>query len=222
MNILLLDTATEACSCALSVQGNLTQRFTLDPRKHAELILPMADDLLQTAGLTPSDLDAVAFGCGPGSFTGLRIACGVAQGIAFAATIPVIPVSNLAILAQMAYAEWGEKQVLTAIDARLQEVYWGIYQLDAAGVMVLQGEECVCPAQQVPVPISNGWFGMGSGWQAYADVLSQRLAGALTRYKGDVYPTAGAMLPLALQALAQGKTVSAAEAMPVYLRNKVV
>ncbi|EIJ43610.1 universal bacterial protein YeaZ [Beggiatoa alba B18LD] len=224
MNILLIETATEACSCALAVDEHITQRYSIEPRKHAALILNMADELLREAHLKPTDLHAVAFGCGPGSFTGLRIACGVAQGIAFAANIPVIPISSLASLAQLAYQEWGETCVLAGIDARLQEVYWGIYQANAEGVMLLQGDECVCPASQTPFPTdtTRQWLGIGSAWGTYADVLQQRFAHQLKAHHADYYPTASTLYPLARYALQTGKTVDAAMAMPVYLRNNVV
>jgi len=218
MNLLALDTSTEACSCALSIAGELRERSLIAPRRHAELILPMADELLAEAGIRPQQLDGLAFGCGPGSFTGLRIACGVAQGIAFAADIPVAPISSLATLAQAAPAQ----QVLAAIDARMHEVYWGQYIRDADGLMCLMGEESVCAPQQVNPPATGHWYGVGSGWLSYTSVLQTVLGDKLSHYAGERYPQAQAMIPLALAAFANGHVVTAEHAVPVYLRNKVV
>lgn len=218
MKLLALDTSTEACSCAVYVAGALKTRSLMAPRRHTELILPMAEELLAEAGVQPQQLDGLAFGCGPGSFTGLRIACGVAQGIAFAADIPLAPISSLAALAQATTAQ----QVLAAIDARMSEVYWGAYIRDEDGLMRLEGEECVCAPQQVTLPTSGRWQGVGSGWLTYASVLQTVLGDKLSDYEGERYPQAQAMIPLALAAFARGQVVAAEHALPVYLRNKVV
>lgn len=221
MRLLTLDTATEACSCALYCDGQVRERSLIAPRRHAELILGMADELLAEAGLTPRHLDAVAFGRGPGSFTGLRIACGVAQGIAFAVDIPVVPVSSLAALAQEAQAESGARHVLTAIDARMGELYWGIYQAGAEGLMQAVGQECVATAEAVPLPADGKWLGVGSGWACGGEVLRARLGPALRSEAAERYPQARALIPLALAALARGEAVAAEQALPVYLRNQV-
>ncbi|MDM8563559.1 tRNA (adenosine(37)-N6)-threonylcarbamoyltransferase complex dimerization subunit type 1 TsaB, partial [Candidatus Marithioploca araucensis] len=141
MKLLAFDASSPACSCALYLDGEITERYEIAPRQHAALILPMADELLTEAGLKPIELEGIAFGRGPGSFTGLRIASGVAQGIAFAADIPVAPISSLATLAQAAYIENGAQKVLAAIDARMSEVYWGMYVIDKQGIMRCEGEE---------------------------------------------------------------------------------
>src|SRR3569833_3307602 len=133
MKLLAIDTATEACSAALYLDGAVNKRYVLAPREHALLILPMIDELLRDANLSPLELDAVAFGRGPGAFTGLRIAAGVAQGIAYGADLPVVPVSSLAALAQGCYRERGVTRVLATIDARIGEVYWGAYRLGSDG-----------------------------------------------------------------------------------------
>ncbi len=220
--LLALDTSTEACSCALFVNGEILDRFQLAPRIHTELILPMAEELLAEAGLTPKQLDGIAFGQGPGSFTGVRIACGIAQGIAFAADIPVIPISTLATLAQAAYLEQGSKQVLVTLDARMKEVYWGEYALDETGIMRVQGEEMVCPPTQVRIPTEGRWHGVGSGWFMYAEPLLQRVGKVVENYQGDRLPHARAMIPLALVMFREKQFVRATEVMPVYLRNQVV
>jgi len=223
MKLLALETSTEACSCALYVDGTISQRVEFAPRKHAELILPMAEQLLAEAQLLPAQLDGVTFGQGPGSFTGVRIACSVAQGIAFAVNIPVAPVSSLAALAQHCYQTQGHEKICVAFDARMKEVYWGIYQLNQQGLMQLQGEECVCAAHQVPLPDEkNSWVGVGSGWAAYSDALSERLAGYVQHYDSEIYLHAAALIPFALAMFAQQQVFSAETVTPVYIRNKIV
>lgn len=220
MKLLAFETSTQACSCALYSEGEILQRSEIAPRQHANLILPMADELLAEAGFKPIQLDGVAFGRGPGSFTGLRIACSVAQGIAFAADIPVAPISSLATLAQAAYIEYGAASVLAAIDARMNEVYWGTYRIDKQGIMC--GEENVCSPTEVNLPNGEHWYGVGNGWAIYTDILTARLGKRLQDYQGEKEPQARAMIPLALAAFTQGKIVSAENALPVYLRNQVV
>lgn len=221
MKILALDTSTDACSCAISVAGEVNERFVVAPQQHTRLLLPMIDEILAEADLTPTQLDGVAYGRGPGSFTGLRIACGVIQGIAFAADIPVAPISCLAALAQAAHIEMGAEQVLAAMDARMGEVYWGHYRLDNEQLMRCQGKEQVSTASQIQ--LSQGeWYRVGNGWQADTESLLGRDREQKVNRVSDKYPQARAMLPLALKAFATGQTVSAENALPVYLRNRVV
>lgn len=219
MKILSFDTSTEACSCALYIDGEIQDRSVIAPRKHAALILTMVDELLSEAGLKPSQLDLLAFGRGPGNFTGLRIACGVAQGIAFAVDIPVAPISSLAILAQAAQ---NKTKVLAVIDARMAEIYYGFYLIDNQGIMRCDGQEMVCTPNNITLPKAGQWFGVGSGWATYGEQLSRLLGERLQNYQADKYPQARAMMPLALTAFKQGQIVSAENALPVYLRNKVV
>lgn len=220
MKILALDTSTEACSAALYHHGEVNAEFALTPREHTRLILPMIDKVLQTAGVTLQQLDALAVGCGPGAFTGIRIGVGVAQGLALAADKPVLLISTLAALAQQAYLQHGATQVLAALDARMQEVYWGQYVLKD-GIMALQGQELVCAPQETPVVASTNWFAIGHGWSAYADSLQARFQGKIAGVASDSLPAAEFMLPLALNAWQAGLAVPAEEAQPVYLRNKI-
>ncbi len=143
MRILAIDTSGEACSAALLTETGLHQRLTLEPRRHADLILGLAEGLLKEADLKLRELDALAFGRGPGSFTGVRIAAAVVQGLAFGADLPVLPVSTLAGLAQGQHRRQGARKCLAALDARMGEVYWGRYILDNQGLMRLDGEEAV-------------------------------------------------------------------------------
>jgi tRNA threonylcarbamoyladenosine biosynthesis protein TsaB len=221
MKLLALDTATEACSAALFIGDEIISRYVLAPREHAHTIIPMMDELMAEAGLRLSQLDAIAFGRGPGSFTGVRVAASLTQGVAYGAGLPVIPVSTLATLAQAAIEEEGSSQVLSAIDARMQEVYWGEYRKDAKGYAVLTGHEQVIPPGQVPVPHETAYTGIGSGWQTYADELGQRLGPVVSDTLPEALPQARYVARLAALYFEQGLTVTAAEALPVYLRDNV-
>ena len=217
MKLLAIETATDACSAALSIYGEIHERFEITPRGHTERILPMIDELLAAAGVSIGQMDALAFGRGPGAFTGVRIAVGVAQGIAFAADLPVVPVSTLAALAQGA----GADKVLAALDARMDEVYWGAYQCNAAGLMVRVGEECVSAPGEVPLPGGDNWQGAGIGWSAYEAALSARCAEQVTSWEGACYPHARDVALLGVAGHEAGHAVSAEQALPVYLRDKV-
>lgn len=215
--ILAIEAATESCSVALLDGTETVFRSRIAPREHAALLLPMVEEVLQEADRLLGDLDALAFGRGPGSFTGIRIATGVVQGLAYGAGLPVLPVSTLAALAQGAWRESAAECVAAAIDARMAEVYWGVYRVEN-GVMCLQGREGVYAPEQVPCPAGK-CLGYGSGWASYGEVLAQRCG--VTDHLGERYPQAVDLLPLALAAWQAGGAVRAAEAQPVYLRDKV-
>ncbi len=222
MKILAVDTATEACSAALLVDGALRERFELAPRAHARLLLPMLESLLAEAGLKPLQLDAIAFGRGPGSFTGLRIAASVAQGIAFAADLPVLPVSTLAALAWPVLCAERGAQVFAAIDARMGEIYWAAFAGAAQDGIVALSEEQVTPAAAVCVPAGTDWYGAGSGWAAYAQDLRAHFGASLRGIAADALPHAADIAALAAVDFAAGRAVPAEQALPVYLRNQVV
>lgn len=215
MKLLAIETSTIACSAAVSVDGEICERFEIAPRQHAELLLPMIGAVLAEAGLSTGQLDALAFGRGPGAFTGLRIAAGVAQGIAFAADIPVVPVSTLAALAQGAAAS--RARVLAVMDARMQEVYWGMFETGPDGLVQLSGVEQVCAPDDVPVPPGRDWYGVGDGWQAHGDVLRARIGPALTAADPQCWPRAREIAVLGMQ----GERVPPEQALPVYLRDRV-
>lgn len=220
MKILAIETATESCSAALLVGGAMSVRERIAPREHARLILAMCDELLAEAGLKPVDLDAVAFGRGPGSFTGVRVATGVIQGIAFAAELPVAPVSSLAALAQGAWRQDGAARILAAVDARMGEVYWGAYEVTDGLVEPVVPETVVAP-EAAPVPEGEGWFGVGTGWGSYGEVLSDRVHGRLGAVAAERYPLAQDVARLAVRVVERGQTVPAEKALPVYLRDNV-
>ncbi|MEY3220436.1 MAG: hypothetical protein RIT27_1793 [Pseudomonadota bacterium] len=221
MKLLALDTSTDACSCALQIHQEIIFVEEIAPRRHAELILEMVDHLFVESGLSPTELDAVAFGCGPGSFTGIRIATGVTQGIAFGLEIPVIPISTLAILAQGAYHVHNDcKNVLVAIDARMNEVYWGEYQL-YENIMRLQGEEIVSKPEHLPTIKTTSYYGVGNGWKSYQPLLMPQFEPNLINVIDEPYPFAKNMLPLAIRAFEENNVVSVEQALPIYLRNQV-
>ena len=219
--LLAIETATPACSAALSVDGELLERYALAPRQHAALMLPMIESLLLEAGLAVSQLDAIAFGRGPGSFTGVRIAASMVQGIAFAADLPVVPVSTLAALALGGTRESQLPRIMAVMDARKAEVYWGCYTSSGDDVMTLQGSECVCAPDAVPESGQGDWVGVGSGWEAYGEQLIRRLGERVVRLMPDLEPRAADVARLGVHAFHQGVSVRAEEAVPVYLRNNV-
>ena len=221
MKILALDTSTDACSAALLIGTEVREDFKLAPREHARLILPMVDGLLAEAGLRLSQLDAIAFGRGPGSFTGLRITAGVAQGLAFGVDLPVLPISTLAALAQGAHIDLGLTRVLAALDARMNEVYWGVYQINGAGVMELHGEEQVSVPDKVVLPLDGKWHGVGSGWKEHGAALRERCGALVQTVMPERLPRARDIALLGVTTLQRGLAVSAEQALPVYLRNKV-
>ncbi|USV59452.1 tRNA (adenosine(37)-N6)-threonylcarbamoyltransferase complex dimerization subunit type 1 TsaB [Aeromonas encheleia] len=225
LKILAVDTATEACSAALLVGDKLFSRWEEAPRDHTRKILPMVQAVLDESGLSLDQLDAIAFGRGPGSFTGVRIGISVAQGLAFGAGVPLIGISTLAAMAQGVYRQEGAQKVLSAIDARMNEVYFGRYELQA-GCMRLVGEEVVRdPAQLVSELTGEGvlagrWLAVGTGFETYGEQLNG-LAEALVISQQVRFPAALDMLPLARAAWLAGEAVPVEQASPVYLRDKV-
>ena len=219
MNLLAIDTSTECGSVALAVDRRVIARSAVLPRQHAEQLLPWIDELLAEAGLSRSQIDAIAVGRGPGGFTGVRLAVAVAQGLAWALQRPLLAVSSLAALAMQAGGAPGER-VLAAIDARMGELYLGCFQLDGEGLAVALGEEWMASPGSVELP-DQGWLGVGSGFAAAEGLLAQRLAAQLRAVEAQRYPQAGAIVRLALPMLARGETLAPEQLEPAYLRNKV-
>lgn len=219
MKLLAIETSTEACSAAIEIDGDRQQVYEFAPRRHAELILPMVDGLLSEAGISLQSLDGLAFGRGPGAFTGVRIATGIIQGLAYSTDLPVAPVSTLAAIAQGVSERSGK--IACAIDARMGEVYWGLYQRGEDDYMQILGQERVCPPVDVDLPDSDNWYGAGSGWGTYSDELEKKFGQRLVGMEKDIYPSADGILTLALAVFKEGRMVSAADALPVYLRDKV-
>lgn len=222
MRILAIDTATEACSAALWNDGTLSAHFEICPREHTQRILPLVQEVLNESGTQLTDLDALAFGRGPGSFTGVRIGIGIAQGLALGAELPMIGVSTLATMAQGAWRKTGATRVLAAIDARMGEVYWAEYQRDEQGVWHGEESEAVLKPEAVRErlqQLEGEWATVGTGWQAWPDLAN---GCGLTLADGAIQlPEAQDMLPLACHLFTAGKTVAVEHAEPFYLRNEV-
>lgn len=218
MKIVALDTATEACSVALLCGGEVISRYQVAAKIHAKVLLPMLDELMAEAQIGPQQLDAVAFGRGPGGFTGVRIATAAAQAIALGADIPAAPVSTLAAIATRANRESGCRQIAVAIDARMSEVYWGAYQVGSAEP-TLVGTECVCAPDKVP-ELEGDWVTAGTGWQAWAEQLVSASGVQITN-DTDPFPHAVDILSIGCEMIKQGRGVAAESALPVYLRDNV-
>lgn len=222
MNLLAIETSEAACSAAIWSDGDVMQKYREQPRGHSELLLPMIESLISESGISKPRFDAIAFGRGPGSFTGVRIAAAVTQGISLGLDIPVIPVSSLQALAQGVYRSTASQQVATAFDARMSEVYWALCAANADGVMQLQGAEMVCAPEQVTQPQQGRWVGAGSGWDVYAEALAERLSPWLEKQIPHLYCHAQDVAVIAAHALSQGDAaMTAAQALPLYLRNNV-
>ncbi len=220
MKILAIETATEACSAALLVDGDIIDRFQVAPRQHGDLILPMVDELLNEAGFKLQQMDALAFGRGPGSFTGVRMATGVIQGLAFATDLPVAPVSTLAALAQQALPLAEGTTVYAALDARMGEVYWCEYEL-VNGALKQVTDESVTAPLKIKTKGAKEAVGIGHGWDTYANELTDLVNAQNLVLAADSLPRAREVAQLALSLVNDGQTVSAEHALPVYLRNNV-
>ncbi|WP_447729684.1 tRNA (adenosine(37)-N6)-threonylcarbamoyltransferase complex dimerization subunit type 1 TsaB [Pseudoxanthomonas suwonensis] len=220
MKLLAFETATEACSVALYLDGQVIERFGVAPRRHAELALPWAQELLQEAGIARAQLDAIAVGRGPGAFTGVRLAIALAQGIALALERPLVPVSTLQVLAAGAAAD-GPDRILAAIDARMGEVYVGAYERNGGRLVALDREQVLAPGE-VMLPAGEGpWQGVGTGFAAADGLLAQRLADAMGGIDAAALPRASVLAQLAAVAYAAGEAVPAERVEPAYLRDNV-
>lgn len=215
MRLLAFETATEACSVAVWVDGQVHERFEIAPRRHAELALPWAEQLLAGAGIARAQLDVIAVSRGPGAFTGVRLGVSIAQGIALALDLPVVPVSTLAVLALQA-----QGQSLAAIDARMGEVYLGVFQREGDQVVALSPERVASPADVV-VPDGAGWHGVGTGFAAVEGALRNRLRERLASVDAGALPHAADVARLAVAAYARGESVAPERLEPAYLRNQV-
>jgi tRNA threonylcarbamoyladenosine biosynthesis protein TsaB len=211
MKFAAFETSTEWCSVALWLDGEIHALEDRAGNRHSELALPALEALLGKERLTPQDLDAVAFGAGPGSFTGLRIACGLAQGLAFARSLPVIGIPSLAALAE----ESGATRVVACVDARMREVYYSALEKAGGRWREVVPVQCV-PPDSVTLPPGD-WVGCGNGFGVYQEIFSKRFS----HMKPEVHPSAVSVARLAAPRLAAGEGVDAALAAPVYVRDKV-
>ena len=219
MKLLAIETATEACSVAVLVDGDVIERFEIAPRRHTELALPWAEVLLAEAGIAKSQLDAIAVGRGPGAFTGVRLAIALAQGIALALDRPLLPVSTLAALAMQARAEDGEP-ILAAIDARMGEIYVATFERNGAGVVATSEEAVIDPGTYV-LPPDIGWHGVGTGFAATEAALATRMQAQMLSMDPAALPHAADVARLGALAFQRGEAIAPERIEPAYLRNNV-
>jgi tRNA threonylcarbamoyladenosine biosynthesis protein TsaB len=221
MKLLAIDTVTEMASIALLSGNDLSVDEALVPREHTRVILPMIEKQMALAEISFAQLDAIAFSRGPGSFTGLRICASITQGLALAYDLPVIPVSSLAILAQGSYRLKKHTSVVTCLDARRNEVYWGSFRLDDSGVMSLVGSENVVAPQLVTTIEGESWHGVGSGFKTYERELEENPHVHLASIESEQFPLARDAVVHAQQAWQQNAVVDASLAIPTYLRDNI-
>ncbi|MGO1500516.1 MAG: tRNA (adenosine(37)-N6)-threonylcarbamoyltransferase complex dimerization subunit type 1 TsaB [Marinobacter sp.] len=223
MKLLALDTSSEGCSAALFVDGNVIEKFEVAPRGHTRLLMPMVRELLAEQGFKPKDLDALAFACGPGSFTGVRIATGVVQGLAWGLGLPVVPVSSLETVALGAIEALhvGEGEgIAVAFDARMSELYWGCFQ-NRSDLPELLGEEQVCPPSRVILEAGiTRWSGAGQGWVFRTD-MPDEVSSQINFVDETLIPRASWVARLAAVKFRNGLAVPAEQAQPVYIRDEV-
>ncbi len=216
IRVLAFDTATAACSAAVWIDGAVYEDAIAAPNRHAEVLLPMVERVLAEAGINRAQLDVVAFGRGPGTFTGLRIGAGVAQGIAFGCDIPTVPVSSLQALAQ----RYADRCVLAAIDARMEQVYWAGFRPGPPQVM-RTGPERLSAPDAIVVSSAGEWFGVGSGWDRYGAVM-QAAIDTQVRHLAGCAPRAREVAELGAWRYREGHAVPAELAQPHYVRDKIV
>ncbi|MDO9011493.1 MAG: tRNA (adenosine(37)-N6)-threonylcarbamoyltransferase complex dimerization subunit type 1 TsaB [Gallionella sp.] len=216
MKVLALETSTEYCSVALWQDGIVLEHCERVGQKHSELLMPMLDAVLREAGCGIQDMDGIAYGSGPGSFTGVRIACGVTQGLAFGASLPVAGICTLLALAEAS----GQQRVIAALDARMGEIYCAVYE-KRGNVWSTVCEPCLCKPEDAPVVPGTGWFGVGSGFAEFGTVLHSRYSVQLSGVNTAAVPQAAAIASLGAAQFSVGRGMDAAAALPFYLRDKV-
>jgi len=220
VKLLAIDTSSEACSVALLDGDSVSEQHRIEARAHTRILLPMIRQLLGERGLRPVDLQGVVLGNGPGSFIGMRISASVAQGICFAAGLPMVPVSSLAaVAAEAMQGEPGEK-IAVAQDARMDEVYFATYLRDDAGLPALAGSEAIVPVGGRELLQGSGWLAAGAGWERYP-ALASSCGDALAGFSRVLHPRARYLLRLGTRAMQSGKSIDASQLQPAYLRMKV-
>lgn len=221
MKILAIDTSTEACSAALYIDGELIERYLVAPRKHIELLKPMVDEVMKAAEVDVSELTGLAFGAGPGSFAGLRVACAFVQGMGAGLEIPVVPVSTLKAMAQQVLDTHADRTVLVMLDAKMKEVYWGVYRLEDKEVVTVLPEQ-VTKIDEIPnftgiVGLAN-IIGAGDGWNVTTNWVEALKPEFIEK---NVYPRAGEIALLSIDDFENGMALDADQVSPIYLRNNI-
>lgn len=218
VKILAFDTSTIACTVGLLDGDRIKVLHELAPKQQTKLILPMINELLNHNHLSFNDLDAVAYGVGPGSFTGIRIASCVAQAIGYVTELPLIPISSMATLAQAAFLESGWKNLLVSVDAREGHIYWAHYSMNQADQMTLIGKEEISLPEHLALSIADEWYSVGDAWQHYHDILIDKFNNKPKQINALQLPTAQALLMLARTKFSRREWVSSGDVVPIYLR----
>ena len=219
MNLLAIDTSSNACSVAVQVGDENIEKHVVEPREHTKILVPMIEELLQEAGVVLSDLDAVVLGNGPGSFIGMRIGASVAQGICYGAGLRIVPVSSLAAIAAEVICEHGAEKILVAQDARMHEVYLGRFHADAGGLPLADNEEVICGIGPLTVPTAD-YVAAGAGWSKYPELLAQNRH-LISATAEVIYPRARYLLRLGDDAKQAGRAIPPGALVPAYIRSKV-
>lgn len=218
--ILGIETATDACSVAIITPTQSCNLFVIEPQAHAKLLLGMIDQICAQAEVTLKDVDAFAFGCGPGSFTGVRIAASIVQGLAFGVNKPVIAVSSLRALAQQAFNVHAYEYIVAMLDARMQEIYCGSYKANAEGLVMPLSEDTLKKPDEFVVDVALPWVAVGTGIAAYGDVIKQHNLGLIID-TSILHPRAQEIVQLAADLYKRGEVLQPNEAIPSYIRNDV-
>ncbi len=222
LTLLAIDASTEACSVALKYKHETFERFEVQPRQHTNLLLPMVDELLAKCGLSLHQLDGIAFTAGPGSFTGLRVTTSAVQGLAYAADLPIVPVSTLETIAQGISSQFETWPILVAIDARMQQIYLGGYKIEKHHLVSNIIEDCVIKPEDVELPSDQTrWIGVGSGWKEYEDRFSGLMLEHVEIVDEEVFPKASDIIKLAEPKFHANEVLNAGQALPVYLNQYV-
>ncbi|WP_017445311.1 tRNA (adenosine(37)-N6)-threonylcarbamoyltransferase complex dimerization subunit type 1 TsaB [Gayadomonas joobiniege] len=219
--ILALDTSTEACSAAVLTPTQFVSEFEVCPREHNQKLLPMAEAVLQQAGISLQEVDYIVYGQGPGSFTGVRIATGIVQGLALGSDKPTLGMSSLLAMAYAVFKKTGQTRVIAAIDARMGEIYLAAIEFNEAGMFRYLIDECVCAPEQAldALDKTHSYAAVGTGWHTYETVLTSQINADIN---ADIYlPDAASMAELAKLTATPEQLLSAAEVSPVYIRDKV-
>lgn len=221
MNILAIECSTEVLSVAVYASGTVNERVDDSGRRHGDRLLVLIDAVLADARISKLDLNAVAFGCGPGAFTGVRMAVAAAQGIAYGLNIPALPISSLAALAQEGFEHGAVAPILALADARMGEVYAGYFDVDSDGLVYAIADERLSTPEALDLPGDNIWCAVGAGYRAYRGVLDRRFGYRLDSNERGSFPQASAIARLGVRSLRAGQIVPAQRALPVYLRDRV-
>lgn len=219
MKILSIDSSTEMCSVALKIDDAIYSYERMSSRQHTRVILSLIIKVLAEGKISVNHLDAIAFGSGPGTFKGIRLAAGITQGLAYGANLPVIPISTLAVIAQGAFRAFNNRKIIPCLDACMGQIYWGAYEVNNKNLVVPVREDVVIVPDKVIQPQGNNWMGIGDGWMTYLNVLKDRVGNTVADIHFSFRITATDLLTLAIDEFNQGNLYDPDQAFPAYLRS---